>query len=106
MRLKCRISESSGPNQRKTRNVDGHEVKHVWLDNKSRQIRRDADATVERYELVENGDLIIRNLSYAQRGEFSCITRVGRRIDSVSTYIYPVRLRIVIVYVYTFILCF
>lgn len=61
-------------------------VKHVWLDNQNRQIRETSGG----YKLFDNGDLIIKNLTYFQFGQFACITRKGNRIDSVSTFIYPV----------------
>jgi hypothetical protein len=43
------------------------------------------------YELLESGDLVIRNLTFQEHyGQFACISRKGNRIDSVSTFIYPV----------------
>ncbi len=62
-------------------------VGHIWLDNRNKQIK----ATNHAYVLLNNGDLLIRNLTYAQHfGQFACITRQGNKIDSVSTFIYPV----------------
>lgn len=68
------------------RSGGGEAVKHVWLDNKNRQIRE----TSPGYKLIDNGDLIVRNLTFQQFGQFACITRRGNRIDSVSTFIFPV----------------
>lgn len=64
----------------------GESVKHVWLDNKNRQIRESSPS----YKLIDNGDLIVRNLTFQQFGQFACISRRGNRIDSVSTFIFPV----------------
>ena len=64
-----------------------NEVGHTWLDNRNKQIKETNDI----YELLNNGDLIIRNLTYQQHfGQFACITRKGNRIDSISVFIYPV----------------
>lgn len=100
VRLKCRtekVDRSLSPSLVKKRprsdryqrmiEANGGSVRHVWLDNQNRQIR---DTSGGGYELVDNGDLIIRNLTFQQFGQFACITRRGNRIDSVSTFIFPV----------------
>jgi hypothetical protein len=66
---------------------DAPDVGHIWLDNRNKQIK----ATNNFYELLSNGDLLIRDLTFHEHyGQFACITRKGNRIDSVSTFIYPV----------------
>lgn len=67
------------------------EVGHIWLDNRNRQIKARHDDDTNLYQLLDNGDLFIRNLTYGEHfGQFACITRKGNQIDSVSTFIIPV----------------
>jgi hypothetical protein len=61
-------------------------IEHIWLDNHNKQIKE----TNEKFILMNNGDLFIKNLTYEQRGQFACVTRKGNKIDSVSTFIFPV----------------
>jgi hypothetical protein len=61
-------------------------IEHIWLDNENRQIKENND----KFELMKNGDLIIKKLTLEQRGQFACVTRKGNKIDSVSTFIFPV----------------
>lgn len=63
-------------------------IGHIWLDNHNKQIKE----TNSFFKLLDNGDLIIRNLTYENHfGQFACITRRGNKIDSVSTFVFPVR---------------
>ena len=63
-------------------------TRHIWLDNTNKQIKENN----EMYELMSNGDLLIKNLKHQLHfGQFACVTRQGNRIDSVSTFIYPMK---------------
>ena len=61
-------------------------IEHIWLDNHNKQIKE----TNDKFVLMNNGDLLIKNLTYQERGQFACVTRKGNKIDSVSTFIFPV----------------
>ncbi|KAK3094638.1 hypothetical protein FSP39_004303 [Pinctada imbricata] len=58
-----------------------------WFDNNGEEILPSND----NYQLLDNGDLLIKHISWSNMGRYRCETTNGLGTDSVTTFLYPVR---------------
>ncbi|XP_061180459.1 zwei Ig domain protein zig-4-like [Saccostrea echinata] len=58
-----------------------------WLDKNGQEIPMEND----KYKILENGDLLIKRLTWSQRGNYECRASNRKGEDSQKIYIYPLK---------------
>ncbi|XP_052100611.1 zwei Ig domain protein zig-4-like [Mytilus californianus] len=60
-----------------------------WVTPKGKEISH----PTEKYEVLSNGDLLIRNISWKDMGSYTCSCANDAGVDEISTFLYPTRRR-------------
>lgn len=70
--LRCRVMGAGG------------EVKIAWRDEEGKELREG-----ERHSVTAQGDLLVRQVTFADMGTYTCTMANSRGQDSISTFLYP-----------------
>lgn len=60
-----------------------------WVTPKGKEIKHATD----KYEVLSNGDLLVRNISWKDMGSYTCSAANENGVDEISTFLYPTRRR-------------
>lgn len=59
----------------------------TWFTPRGKKIEHPTN----KYELLSNGDLLIRNISWNDKGSYTCSAANDNGIDEITTFLYPTR---------------